>query len=78
MLWPGGVRNRLYRVRHGERVVFPEIPVSIDDPTVSLPFYLLRVRAALTELQAAGQLSHAQKGRFLLSAALAFLEERAS
>ncbi len=77
VLWPGGVRNRLYRVRHGERVVFPEIPVSIDDPTVSFPTYLLRVRTALSELQAAGQLSQAQKRRFLISAVLAFLEERA-
>ncbi|MEO1084272.1 MAG: CRTAC1 family protein, partial [Acidobacteriota bacterium] len=30
VLWPGGVRNRLYRVRAGEHVIFPEIPCSYD------------------------------------------------
>ncbi len=77
ILWPGGVRNRLYRVRHGERILFPEIPVSIDDPTLTLPAYLSRVHQALDDLQAGGVINHRQKARFFISAVLAFLEERA-
>jgi len=78
VLWPGGVRNRLYRVRHGERVVFPEIPVSIDDPNLSFPAYLHAVADALDELETAGVLSRRQKARFFVSALLAFLDERES
>ncbi len=35
VLWPGGVRNRLYDVKNGSRVTFPEIPCSFDTPVTS-------------------------------------------
>ena len=77
ILWPGGVRNRLYGVWYGERLLFPEIPVSIDDPSLTFFAYLIQVSQALDELEDAGVVDHAQGTRFFFSALLAFLEERA-
>ena len=31
VLWPSGVRNRVYNVHPGEHIVLPEIPCSVDD-----------------------------------------------
>lgn len=31
VLWPSGVRNRVYKVRPGEHIILPEIPCSFDD-----------------------------------------------
>lgn len=75
VLWPGGVRNRLYNVRAGERVVFPEIPCSLD---ANQPFgqFMSCVRTALDDLVDAGVLSRGERARFLGSAARAFQEER--
>ena len=52
VLWPGGVRNRLYDVRAGERLVFPEIPCGYDDATLDLDAYVACVLGALDELRA--------------------------
>lgn len=66
VLWPGGVRNRLINVRPGERIVFPEIPCSIDD--VGDPGYESCVNNALEELVDAGILDEGERLRFLESA----------
>jgi len=76
VLWPGGVRNRLYDVRAGERLVFPEIPCSFDDTSMRANQYAACVRDALGDLQGAGVLSHRDRARFLSSALRAFADER--
>ena len=76
ILWPGGVRNRLYDVRAGERLLFPEIPCSFDDPSVAFPDYLDCVRGSLTQLRRAGVLSTPQAARFVGSAVRAFHDAR--
>ncbi len=75
VLWPGGVRNRLYGVRAGERVTFPEIPCSYDANTSSLS-YLLCLASSLTELHDAGVVDRREQIRFLVSAVRAFRAER--
>ena len=74
ILWPGGVRNKLYNVRAGERIAFPEIPCSYDS---SLRFgsYVRCVTKALGSLVAADQLTRAQARRFLSSAVTAYRNE---
>ncbi len=74
ILWPGGARNRLYGVRAGERVLFPEIPCSIDDPTFHFGSYFSCVVEALVELRGQGILSHREKVRFFASAVVAFFD----
>lgn len=71
VLWPGGVRNRLYNVRAGERIVFPEIPCPFDG---SLTFrqYLACVSDALDDLVDEGVLTRGQRARFLMSALRAY------
>ena len=75
VLWPGGVRNRLYGVRAGERVNFPEIPCSFDADWPTLGAYVACVSGAVDELVAADLLSRKQGGRFRVSALVAFLLE---
>ena len=72
VLWPGGVRNRLYDVKAGASVTFPEIPCSFDDDWASTKAYLDCVKPALDDLVAAGVLAENQKGRLLAGALRAF------
>ncbi len=74
VLWPGGVRNRLYKVRASEHIEFPEIPCSFDDPSLSFGPYVGCVLGALSELRQEGVLSHSGWGRFLSSAILAYFD----
>lgn len=67
VLWPGGTRNRLLGVRAGERLVFPEIPCSLDDQ-FSDPDYANCVSSALAELVRAGVLSDEASARWFKSA----------
>ena len=75
VLWPGGVRNRLYGVQAGERLVFPEIPCSFDDASTTPSGYAACVRSSLRELEGAGLLDRRDRARFLSSALRAFAEE---
>ncbi len=74
VLWPGGVRNRLYEVRAGQRVLLPEIPCSFDDPGASPAAYAGCVLQALGELSAAGVVTPGQAGHLLGSALRAYQE----
>jgi len=74
VLWPGGVRNRLYGVRSGERVVLPEIPCGFDDPSFSRAAYTACVLDALDRLETSGTIDQATRGRLLGSALRAFAE----
>jgi hypothetical protein len=76
VLWPGGVRNRLYDVRAGERIVFPEIPCSFDDPGATPAGYAACVVTALGDLVSAGAIHPGEGGRYLGSALRAFAESR--
>lgn len=72
ILWPGGVRNRLYNVRHGEQITFPEIPCSIDAQWKSSKTYRECVRSAMIELIKEDIISVGDGFRFLMSAYRAY------
>lgn len=73
VLWPGGVRNRLYGVKRGEKVTLPEIPCSFETDD-SLGTYFGCVRGALVELEDGGVIDRRARSRLLTSALLAYLE----
>ena len=72
VVWPGNVRNRLHRVKAGSRLVFPEIPCSIDGDWDSFQDYKTCVGQSLADLVAADVLSPRQAIRFKISAILGF------
>jgi hypothetical protein len=76
VLWPGGTRNKLYEVRAGERISFPEIPCNYSDKTTSSNEYRACVDRSLHDLVAAGKLTQQQADRFSRSAVRAFNEAR--
>ena len=73
VLWPGGVRNRLYHVRAGSTVTMPEIPCSYETDASFFP-YLACVIGSLRELQSAEVISRRERRRLFASALLAYLE----
>lgn len=72
VLWPGGVRNRLYGVRAGEHLVLPEIPCSFDANWASSADHRRCVRDAVTKLIEAGVIGVREGARFRASANLAY------
>lgn len=50
VLWPGGVRNRLYKVKPGEHVTLPEIPCDAGGQWAKKKDYEACVDGALSEL----------------------------
>ena len=74
VLWPGGARNRLVGVASGERIVFPEIPCSIDTSDDQQTFATC-VSEALEEIAAAGTLDEGQTGRLAKSMMAAYQAE---
>jgi len=74
VLWPGGVRNRLYGVSSGETVVFPHIPCSYDGSWNNFGQYNACVMQALNTYKDAGLLTDAQRNRFRDSAWQAYNE----
>ena len=77
VFWPGGVRNRLYEVKSGERLVLPEIPCSYDTQDV-LVSYTACVNEALGDLSAAGVIDDVMKKRLASSASRAYLASRSA
>jgi len=74
VLWPGGVKNRLYNVFASERLTLPEIPCSFD-AAVSRTDYLKCVTASMVELvKPHGPLTVAEAARLELSAIRAYEE----
>jgi len=67
VLWPGGVRNRLYGVRAGEMVVFPEIPCGFDDHSMSGREYQRCLHTELDHLVEQGVIDRRQGRRFFRS-----------
>ncbi len=75
VVWPQTrVRNRLYDVRSGERVRFPEIPCSIDGRWRSLGDYDSCVVRSLDELRQKGAITAAESARFHASALRGFAD----
>jgi len=72
VLWPGGVRNRLYNVKAGDRLTFPEIPCSYDAAWGSFQDYKGCVDGAVGELATAGVVSASQAAKLRSSAYRAF------
>lgn len=72
VLWPGGVRNRLYGVKAGERLLIPEIPCSFDGEWSGRGEYQGCVEAALDDLVTAKVLDKPARKRLLESAMAAY------
>lgn len=72
VLWPGGVRNRLYNVRAGDYVRFPEIPCSIDGDYRRPSQYYACVGTSLHHLYHGGYITWRQKAEFFVSAVIAY------
>ncbi|HEV8582994.1 MAG TPA: CRTAC1 family protein [Thermoanaerobaculia bacterium] len=72
--WPSGYRNRIYDIRAGEKIEFPEIPCSFDDPSLSPSGYTQCVVDSLDNLRETGIVEVSQMGRFLASALRAYQE----
>lgn len=72
VLWPGGTRNRLYGVKKGEKIRFPEIPCSYTAQWRSAGEYIDCVRQSLNELEQIKQLDRGLKLRLLSSAIKAY------
>lgn len=77
VLWPGGVRNRLYDVQAGERLLAPEIPCSFDADWQNFGQYNACVMQALNGYLQAGLISDAERNRLRDSARRAFEEAQA-
>ncbi|MCA9705829.1 MAG: CRTAC1 family protein [Myxococcales bacterium] len=74
VMWPGGVRNRLYNVFAGERITFPEIPCSYDASWGSFQQYKACVNDSLDDLAGAGVVSPAMRVRLFASAVIAYFQ----
>ncbi len=64
VLWPGGVRNRVFDVRAGERLVLPEIPCDLATRDRDPGGYRSCVEQALAALTEAGVIAARDQGRF--------------
>jgi len=78
VFWPGGVRNRLYGVASGERVLVPEIPCGYDAEWSGEGAYGACVEAALSDLRKAGVLRATESKRWKDSALRAYEDFRAT
>jgi hypothetical protein len=72
ILWPGGVRNRLYNVHAEENILFPEIPCSYSDKSISFKEYSRCVRSSVHSLHAQGIVSKKLSSRLIHSALRAY------
>jgi len=72
VLWPGGVRNRLYDVSSGERVTMPEIPCSFAASWANRDVYKQCVNKSLNDLKQAGAINNTQRLRLRASALQAY------
>jgi hypothetical protein len=75
VLWPGGVRNRLYDVAHAETVTIPEIPCDFAKRWSSRSAYRNCVDRALDDLRHAGVIPRSALDRLRSSALRAYENE---
>jgi len=76
VLWSGGVRNKLYDLASGERVVMPHIPCSYDADWKNFGQYNSCVMQALNGYKQAGLITAAERNRLRDSARRAFDETK--
>jgi len=76
VIWPGGVRNKLYNVRAREQIVFPEIPCRYDDTDFDRDRYRGCVKEALEEYSESGVIGRKARKRLYASAMAAYKEAR--
>ncbi len=74
ILWPGGIRNKVYDVQAGEKLTVPEIPCSYDGSWENFGQYNSCVMQALNGYKHAGALSEQDVHRFRDNARRAFDE----
>ena len=74
VLWPGGVKNRLYDVEKFERITIPEIPCDFSDAQIGFEPYKRCVPRALWQLYLADRVTVAEFIRFNVSAIRAYEE----
>lgn len=72
VMWPGGVKNRLYDVAAGERLNFPEIPCNFAGSWPNKFAYISCVDTSLNQLVANGTITVGKKARLLESALKAY------
>jgi hypothetical protein len=75
VMWPGGVNNRLYNVKHGETLKLPEIPCDFKKTWPSKNAYKSCVNTALNQLVSAGTISSSYRDRLRDSAFEAYDDE---
>jgi hypothetical protein len=68
VIWPGNVRNKLFNVWEGKRLIFPEIPCSFDDQDLNIFQYTRCVTKALKDAKNAGFINIIDFAKFLYSA----------
>ena len=74
VLWPGGIRTRLYGVKAGERLVIPELPVSYEEG-MNFFDYSYKIHEALAGMVEKGYISAEHAYRIKDSARMAYLLE---
>jgi hypothetical protein len=74
ILWPGGVRTRLYDVAAGERLAIPELPCDFSAAWQSRNAFRKCVNDALNDLRASGAVSRPLADRLRFSALRAYDE----
>ncbi|MEM7156171.1 MAG: CRTAC1 family protein [Myxococcota bacterium] len=72
ILWPGGVRNRVYGVRAGKRFTMPEIPCSYDADWPSYWSYRQCVTDSLDDMFYAGEIGPHKWVKLYVSAIWAY------
>ncbi len=76
VLWPGGVKNRIYDVRANQAVQIPEIPCSYEGKWKSKGSYEKCVFKALTQLRGHSVISRQMERKLYDSALRAYVEHR--
>ncbi|VAW52333.1 hypothetical protein MNBD_GAMMA06-1274 [hydrothermal vent metagenome] len=76
ILWPGGVRNKLYYVHSSEAILFPEIPCSFDDESLNKKAYSHCVWYSLKQIKEEGLIDRHQAIYFYFSALRAYSDFR--
>ena len=71
VMWPGGVKNKLYNVRAGENLILPELPCSFDSKT-NTKDYRSCIKEALEQLGSKNYISNEFKQRIYRSALMAY------
>ena len=78
ILWPGGVKTKVYGVRMNADLVIPELPYSYDDVTVGNTEYFTSTLRTLVSLLVIGEISYSTSVLVLKSALRARKEQQKS